>query len=130
MNTAITPVATSPTSSATSRYRTGGRGPVIANMSMSLDGFVADPNGGVAEVFAWCTAGTETTTTPGDREFRTSDASAELLREAMARIGALVCGRRLFDLTHGWSGCHPTGAPVYVVTRQPPSDWPHDNATF
>jgi len=30
---------------------------VIAIMSMSLDGYVADPNGGVAEVFSWYFSG-------------------------------------------------------------------------
>jgi dihydrofolate reductase len=106
-------------------------GPVIANVSMSLDGFVADPKGGVAELFAWYTSGEEAVSMPGDqREFHVSRASAQLLRESVAQTGALVCGRRLFDLTHGWSGRHPTGAPVYVVTHQPPSDYPHDNATF
>jgi dihydrofolate reductase len=106
------------------------RGSVVANMSMSLDGFVESRDGGVGEVFAWTTSGTQSTTSPGDREFRTSKASAELLREAMAHVGALVCGRTLFDLTHGWNGRHPTGAPVFVVTHSPPADWPHDNATF
>jgi hypothetical protein len=27
---------------------------VVALMSMSLDGYVADPDGGAADVFAWC----------------------------------------------------------------------------
>ena len=45
-----------------------------------------------------------------------------MLREAMAATGALVCGRRLFDLTNGWGDSHPVGAPVVVVTHQPPQD--------
>jgi hypothetical protein len=32
-------------------------GKVVALMSMSLDGYVADANDGVAEVFAWYTSG-------------------------------------------------------------------------
>jgi len=32
---------------------------VVALMSMSLDGFVADPDDGVDEVFAWYFAGAE-----------------------------------------------------------------------
>ena len=41
---------------------------------------------------------------------------------------ALVCGRRLFDLTNGWDDNHPIGAPVVVVTHNAPRDttkWPH-----
>jgi dihydrofolate reductase len=45
----------------------------------------------------------------------------------LANAGALVCGRRLFDLTQGWGDNHPIGTPVVVVTHQPPADahrWP------
>ena len=49
----------------------------------------------------------------------------------MVRVGIVgVCGRRLFDLTHGWSGRHPVGVPVFVVTHAEPEDWPHRDAPF
>ena len=106
-------------------------GDVIANMSMSLDGFIEDASGGVQHLFGWCAAGPEAFTLPGDgREFRTSAATAEYLRESIAGTGALVCGRRLFDLAHGWSGRHPAGVPVFVVTHRPPGDWAHPDAPF
>lgn len=107
-------------------------GDVVANMSMSLDGYIEDAAGGVDRVFAWLSgSGDAVVTAPGDqREFRTSEASAEYLREAFAGTGALVTGRRLFDLTHGWSGRHPVGAPVFVVTHQPPQDWAYPDAPF
>ncbi len=41
----------------------------------------------------------------------TFEASAAHLRDALANVGALVCGRRLFDHTGGWGGNHLTGAP-------------------
>jgi dihydrofolate reductase len=104
---------------------------VVASMSMSLDGFVEDRDGGVGDVFAWCQQGDHATTAPGDgREFRTSRATAELLREAWAGTGAVVCGRRLFDLTHGWGGSHPLGVPVFVVTHSTPTGWAHRDAPF
>ncbi len=104
---------------------------VIANMSMSLDGFVEDRRGSVRDLFAWYTAGSVTTTMPGDeREFRTSEASAETLRDAVEATGAILCGRTLFDLTNGWGGRHPAGAPVVCVTHDPPADWPHPGVTF
>lgn len=48
------------------------------------------------------------------------DERAQMLRQALATTGALVCGRRLFDHTKGWEDNHPVGAPVVVVTHHPP----------
>ncbi len=98
-------------------------GRVIANMSMSLDGFIEDSGGGVQHVFAWTMSGGTEPAIPGvERMFRTSRASADHLQEAISGTGALVCGRRLFDLTSGWGGHHPIRVPVFVVTHQPPRD--------
>jgi dihydrofolate reductase len=41
----------------------------------------------------------------------------------MDSAGALVVGRRLFDITNGWEGRHPIDVPVFVVTHEPPTDW-------
>ncbi|MDT4911001.1 MAG: hypothetical protein QOC66_129 [Pseudonocardiales bacterium] len=96
---------------------------VYSHMTMSLDGFIADPRGGVAELFDWYGAGpVEVPTADGHQPFRVDQASAELLREILTTTGALVCGRRLFDLTGGWSDNHPVGAPVVVVTHRRPED--------
>lgn len=104
---------------------------VVANMSMSLDGFVEDRDGGIGELFAWYSGGDRAVEMPGDsREFRISEASAEQLREAVLATGALVCGRKLFDLTRGWGGRHPAGVPVFVVTHRPPDDWAYPDAPF
>lgn len=106
-------------------------GDVIANMSMSLDGYIENAAGSVEDLFGWYSNGDEAVTMPGDgRVFRTSAATAEHLRQTIAGTGALVTGRRLFDLTQGWGGCHPTGAPVFVVTHRPPVDWTHPEAPF
>ena len=35
-------------------------GKVVSHMTMSLDGFIADPHDGVAELFGWYDAGTVT----------------------------------------------------------------------
>ena len=87
---------------------------IVADMSMSLDGFVAEPNGAVDRVFAWYA--------------NLSEASGARMQEAMANVGALVCGRRTFDQAEGWGGRHPMGVPVFVVTHQPPDGW--DDAPF
>lgn len=104
---------------------------VIANMSMSLDGFVADPADGVEHVFRWFGNGEVATPTAVEwATFMTSEASAKVLRDALAGVGALIAGRRLFDLTKGWGGTHPMGVPVFVVTHEEPADWPHPDAPF
>jgi hypothetical protein len=71
-------------------------GRVVSHMTMSLDGFIADPHDGVAELFGWYEAGTVTVPSAGERwSFTVDERSAQLLREVLAATGALVCGRRL-----------------------------------
>ena len=48
----------------------------------------------------------------------------------MARTGAIVCGRRLFDLTQGWGGTHPNGCPIVVLTHNPPTDFESGDTPF
>ena len=102
---------------------------VLTHMTMSLDGFIADPTDGIEELFGWYGAGSVTVPTASADmpPFSVDDASAELLRGYLANGGALVAGRRLFDITNGWGDNHPMGVPVVVVTHQPPDDadqWP------
>jgi dihydrofolate reductase len=101
---------------------------VCTHMTMSLDGFIADPEDGTGELFGWYGAGDVTVPSADQRwSFQVDPDSAEVLRETLTRAGALVCGRRLFDLTNGWDDSHPIGAPVVVVTHSAPQDtakWP------
>jgi dihydrofolate reductase len=95
---------------------------VIANMSMSLDGYVADTDGGVELLFGWYGNGPVVTPTANAGvTFHTSRVDAEYLRSEMAGVGALVVGRRLYDFAQGWGGTHPLDVPVFVVTHRPPS---------
>ena len=99
--------------------------------SMSLDGFVAGPNDTVEQVFLWLSRGdTEFEVPSGDRVFKVARASAEFMQKEWSKVGALVTGRRLFDLTKGWGGKHPLDVPVFVVTHSVPQDWPHRGAHF
>ena len=104
---------------------------VVADMSVSLDGFIAGIDDQVGPLFDWYQVGPVTTPSADDRwSFQTDDASAQELREALISTGALICGRRLFDLTQGWGGRHPIGCHVFVVTHTVPQGWPHDDAPF
>jgi dihydrofolate reductase len=106
-------------------------GIVIAHMSMSLDGFIADRHDQVGPLFDWYDGGPVETPSAGERwTFHTDPASAEILSTMMARAGALICGRRLFDLTGGWGGQHPVGCPVVVVTHSVPDGWPRAGVPF
>jgi dihydrofolate reductase len=103
---------------------------VIAEMSMSLDGFVADPSDQVGPLFDWYGNGeVEVPTADPERwTFRTSQASARYLREALERVGAIVAGRRLFDVGRWGEHGHPYGVPVFVVTHAVPEGWPREDA--
>ena len=101
-------------------------GKVSTGFSMSLDGFVAGPNEDFQHLFAWMMGGdTDYTVKIGDREqtLKLSAASIEMYDNAINTAGALVAGRRLYELTHGWGGHHPITAPVVVVTHRPAPEW-------
>lgn len=95
---------------------------LIADMSMSLDGKIATPDDDITPLAQWFFSG-DTEVGP----FRVSEASAKLLADAMESVGALIGGRRYFDLAEGWGGRHPMGVPVYILTHEPPADWPRDS---
>jgi dihydrofolate reductase len=50
----------------------------------------------------------------------------------VSSVGALVCGRTLFDRTDGWGCRHTLDVPVVVVTHRVPADWvdAHPEAPF
>ena len=103
-------------------------GKVLTHMTMSLDGFVAGPDDNPAELFDWYEAGNVSVPSANENvTFQVDEASAEMLRE-LTDAGAVVSGRRLFDIAAGWNDSHPVGAPVVVVTHEPPADaaerWP------
>jgi hypothetical protein len=100
-------------------------------MSMSLDGFVADPSDQVGPLFDWYENGPVDFSFPGDgRPAHVSEASARHLQRILADLGALVCGRRLFDFTKGWGGSHPAGVPVFVVSHRVPERAPQGSTPF
>ena len=97
---------------------------VIAGFSMSLDGFVADPDHGVDQVFKWYSAGgTDAEVMAGHDTFEMSREGAEYIEEAGKGAGVLVTARRTFDLAHAWGGRHPMDVPVVVVTHRVPEEW-------
>lgn len=98
---------------------------VIAVMSMSLDGFVADDRDGVAEVFDWYFTGNIEIEAGGAdaMTFRLSPSSAEHYKSLVNELGAVLTGRRTFDVAQGWGGKHGWG-PAFVLTHSVPDGWP------
>jgi dihydrofolate reductase len=104
---------------------------VVAIMSMSLDGYVADPDDGVAEVFDWYfTSGNVEIDTGGSDPltFKVSGPSAEHIRGLTSGLGAVLTGRRTFDKAEGWGGNHGWG-PAFVLTHHVPTGWPRPDST-
>lgn len=103
---------------------------VIAIMSMSLDGYVADLNNGVAEVFDWYFTSGEIEINTGGADamtFKVSKPSAEHIRGLTSSLGAVLTGRRTFEVARGWGGNHAWG-PAFVLTHQIPGGWPRQNS--
>jgi dihydrofolate reductase len=114
-------------------------GKVRTGHSTSLDGFIAGPNDGpqapIGEggerLLAWYAGGDTEYRLPGSEMiFKVSPQSAEFLRETRETTGALVTGRRTFDLTGGWGGGHPLGVPVFVVTHSVAQEWDYEGSPF
>jgi dihydrofolate reductase len=108
-------------------------GQVIANASMSLDGYIARHDNTIGRLFEWLQNGEVEVRTVDDRiTLHMSQSSAEHWHTWVDGLGALVCGRTLFDVTGGWDGMHTIGVPVVVVTHQVPTEWvdAHPDALF
>jgi dihydrofolate reductase len=103
---------------------------LVAIMSMSLDGFVADRDDGVNEVFNWYFAGDIEFNGGGSdpMTFKVSAPSAEHLRGLWSELGAVLTGRRTFEQAEGWGGNHAWG-PAFVLTHNIPAGWPRPNST-
>ena len=93
---------------------------VVLDISMSLDGFVTAANvrpeepmgdGGLRLV-----------------EWATDSAGSEYLERAVSGLGAVIAGRRTYDLSVPWWGSDgpsgPARRPVFVVTHEPPAESP------
>src|SRR5689334_10531154 len=101
---------------------------VVTHAVASLDGYIADPHDEVGPLFDWYFNGDTDLVAGGP--FKVSRRSAEYVRPMWESIGAMVIGRRLFDLTNGWEGKPPTGEHVVVVTHRPKPDGWHPEAKY
>jgi dihydrofolate reductase len=106
-------------------------GKVTAEFTMSLDGFIAGPNGDVGPLFRWYFSGdTDFQGSSNDPVFKISRASAELLRKQWDMLGAIITGRRDFEASEAWGGNSPLGLPTFIVTHTPPQEWVRAGSPF
>jgi dihydrofolate reductase len=106
-------------------------GDVVAGLTMSVDGYIANTDDSVGHLFDWYDSGEIELRWPGnDMVSHLTPQSAEYLQHAINGAGALVVGRRVYDYTHGWGGNHPVGVPLFLVTHDPPEKWPRPDAPF
>src|SRR5260370_4249569 len=95
----------------------------LLDVSMSLDGCIAGPNDSREQPL-------------GDGGTRLHDWMSTTTQEMMqggtpATIGAIVTGRRTYDLVDGWGGSHRiAGVPVFVLTHDVPATVPQGATPF
>jgi dihydrofolate reductase len=100
--------------------------PIRLYMSMSLDGFIAGPDDKPGQELGH----------RGGRLFNWLDdrhapgVNGQVYREAMA-TGAMISGRRTFELAGRWNGDHHDGVSIHVLTHDPDSgEEPSAGTTF
>lgn len=95
-------------------------GKVFLDISMSLDGFIAGRDEDVKPLHEWIL------------DFKTGIfKKSEVLNELFDRTGAIVAGRRVYELTSGWGGNHPIhGVPMYVLSHDVPENVPQGATEF
>jgi dihydrofolate reductase len=106
-------------------------GSVVIDLSISLDGFIAGPDDGAelplgrggTALFTWMTAGPPAN--EAERRLRPPDPSKPIVDEWVSGTGAIISGRRTFDIANGWRDGHPVDVPIFVVTHEAPTqgDW-------
>jgi dihydrofolate reductase len=96
------------------------------DISMSLDGFVAGPNDGVEQglgqggerLHEWV-YGLKSWREPHGYEGGEAGEEDDILGEAFSQLGAVVMGRRMFDIAERpWGDDPPFHMPVFVLTHR------------
>jgi dihydrofolate reductase len=105
---------------------------VVIDVSVSLDGYVAGPNDGQKyplgqrggeHIFDWFTTGD--TPAHGSELFKPEGNNIQVVDEMVERSGAMLTGRRTYEITNGWSGSHPIrGLPIVIMSHSVPRDIP------
>jgi dihydrofolate reductase len=93
-------------------------GKVGWDVTMSLDGFIADPKDNPGRIFDWYFKGDTPSTF--DSSLRLTKADAKYFDEGVKTVGAIIAGRRTYDVSKGWGGSFFIPVPFFVLTHRPP----------
>ncbi len=110
---------------------------VVTALAVSADGYIAGPDDGPGNplgdgggrLFEWYTDGdTQSRFFPG---FKLSVASARVFDEGAASVGAIIAGRRTYEISNAWGGSGPMpGVPLFVLTHTPPEQPPTSDPPY
>jgi dihydrofolate reductase len=110
---------------------------VVTALSVSADGYIAGPNDGPGNplgdgglrLFQWYTDGdTQSAFYP---DFKLSPASARVFDAGAAAVGAVIAGRRTYEISNAWGGRGPLpGVPLFVLTHTAPESPPASDPPY
>jgi dihydrofolate reductase len=112
---------------------------VIIDLAISLDGFVAGPGDRPDEIFEWYFSGDTPIPQYEDAiaggapypPFRLAADDLHVFQELIDNSGAVVTGRRTYDVSNAWGGYGPhPGVPLFVVTHEAPASVPDGPTTY
>jgi len=110
---------------------------VATALAVSVDGYIAGPDDGPDQplgrggqrLFRWYFDGD----TPSRYypEFKLSPRSAKFFDEGVSTVGAVISGRRTYDIANAWGGDGPLpGVPLFVLTHHVPDEVPTGKAPY
>jgi dihydrofolate reductase len=97
---------------------------VVAQITESLDGYVAGPDDGPGKglgeggerLHYWVFNGPWSYNDPPSGEAAGVD--KEILDEGIGRVGAVIGGRSTYDAAEAWGGENPWGLPFFILTHR------------
>jgi len=106
---------------------------VVLYMSMSVDGFIAGPDDseehglgvGGERLHVWLADGGV-----DPASYRPTDEAGATVFDELMATGAVITGRRTFELAGGWAGDHHGGVPIFVLTHTEPAEPPPGSARY
>jgi dihydrofolate reductase len=109
---------------------------VIAGITVSADGYVTGPNDGPGcglgiggeRLHYWVFGGPWYYDSP--ERGQPTGVDKAWFDQAMARNGAVICGRGTYEAAGHWGDANPFGLPLFVVTHRPEEQPPGDEFVF
>lgn len=112
-------------------------GKVYVDISMSLDGYITGKDDSMQQSLGisgealqnWMFQGSFAS--EYNAFFTMSEINRRVFDKPIGSLGAMMVGRRTFDIVNGWNGSHPiAGIPIVVVTHEPPNEYAEKDTTF